>query len=67
MSYSDGSLFIVDMRGPQVILRDIPDKKKRNSGIHLPRSESVDPIMSMVWTVSSLNKGHRFAVIIRFC
>ncbi|KAF9469810.1 lethal giant larvae like, C-terminal-domain-containing protein [Collybia nuda] len=56
ISYSDGTLFVVDMRAPQVILRDSPNRKKRNSGIHFSRSESADPVMSMIWCVSPLNK-----------
>ncbi|KAI0093981.1 lethal giant larvae like, C-terminal-domain-containing protein [Irpex rosettiformis] len=49
--FQDGSLFIVDMRGPAIILRRLPEDResKRRSFLH---KNEVDPVMNLTWTVS---------------
>ncbi|KAI3622792.1 wd40 containing snare-dependent exocytosis protein [Moniliophthora roreri] len=53
-SYGDGSLFVVDIRGPGVILRlDGKAKSRHSIGLHLGNPE-VDAFVSMLWTVCSI-------------
>lgn len=50
VAHKDGSVFVVDMRGPRIILRDTSDKSAhRRSFLH--RNE-VDAVVSMTWTVA---------------
>ncbi|KDQ63133.1 hypothetical protein JAAARDRAFT_119208 [Jaapia argillacea MUCL 33604] len=51
-SYEDGSLLVVDMRGPRVILRSRPPAKKKGLHIH---SEDRDPIVHLSWSVCKLD------------
>ncbi|KAA1468094.1 hypothetical protein DENSPDRAFT_833291 [Dentipellis sp. KUC8613] len=57
VSYADGSLLIVDMRGPNVVLHidgDAHQKKHRLSLLHKPSSS--DPVASLTWTICALSK-----------
>lgn len=55
VSHKDGSVFVVDMRGPRIILRDTSDKSAhRRSFLH--RNE-VDAVVSMTWTVAGTDTG----------
>lgn len=69
----DGSLIVVDMRGPKIILsheaNDKKNKHKRKSSIHGrahggdgPSSPSSghDIAKSLTWTISPLDKGKSF-------
>ncbi|KAI0705856.1 lethal giant larvae like, C-terminal-domain-containing protein [Cytidiella melzeri] len=49
-AFQDGSLFVVDMRGPTVISRRLPEEtaNKRRSFLH--RSEP-DPVRDLTWTI----------------
>ena len=69
----DGSLIVVDMRGPKIILsHEVNNKKnkhKRQSSIHgrahggdgpsSPTSD-LDVAKSLTWTISPLDKGKSF-------
>jgi hypothetical protein len=50
-------LFIVDMRMPEIILRKEEGADKGKHSLPLPRHEKHDPIVSMIWTVSTLPDG----------
>jgi syntaxin-binding protein 5 len=59
-AYADGSLLVVDMRGPRIILRrnQDGDQKRHSMGLRLHRhSGTLDPIASLAWTVSTLASG----------
>ncbi|KIY50420.1 hypothetical protein FISHEDRAFT_39094 [Fistulina hepatica ATCC 64428] len=59
-AYSDGSLIIIDMREPTVILRhNVSDKGKRRHSVivHTP-----DAFMALKWTVSPLEKDPRLGI-----
>ena len=72
MSYMDGSLIIVDMRGPKIILSHEANYKKnkhkrqsihgRTHGGDGPSSPTsgLDIAKSLTWTISSLDKGKLF-------
>lgn len=60
VAYMDGSLFVVDMRGPRIILRrEHGETKTRHSaGVRIGRnSELLDPITALSWTISPINDG----------
>lgn len=55
MAYKDGSLFVIDMRGPRVIKREIADKQShRRSILH---RQDVDIVQSLTWTVAGTESG----------
>lgn len=57
-SYLDGSLFLVDTRGPRVMYRNLPDLKSgRKSFLH---KHELDPIELLTWTVSGTAAGKVF-------
>ncbi|KAF9074911.1 WD40 containing snare-dependent exocytosis protein [Rhodocollybia butyracea] len=58
VSYTDGSLYVVDMRGPKVILR-VTKPKSRHS-IHM--GSDIDIVSSLLWTISPLEKDERLAL-----
>ncbi|KAF9567769.1 WD40 containing snare-dependent exocytosis protein [Agrocybe pediades] len=67
VSYQDGSLFIIDLRGPRVIFTKTEKKSKRVSMMpqpHLPSGQSHGPdvVKSLTWTISPLDKDPRLAV-----
>ncbi|CAL1694488.1 unnamed protein product [Somion occarium] len=49
-SYADGSLFVVDMRGPTIILRDMSGTRAGKQSLRHRREE--DPVVSLTWTVT---------------
>lgn len=58
VAHKDGSVFVVDMRGPQVILRDVSDKQsQRRSFLH---RHEIDEVVSMAWTVAGIDTGTSF-------
>lgn len=61
-SYKDGSLFVIDMRGPRIILSRNPDAKKNrhSSVIGHPHGHSPGPdiVKSLTWAIAPLNKGN---------
>ncbi len=60
MSYLDGSLFLIDSRGPRVMYRNLPDLKSgRKSFLH---KHELDPIELLTWTVSGTAAGKAFPV-----
>ncbi|KAK7695037.1 hypothetical protein QCA50_002225 [Cerrena zonata] len=55
-AYDDGSLFIVDMRGPRVILRDTSGTKEEHRSLfHGPEA---NPVVSLTWTVTGTSVDH---------
>lgn len=61
VAYKDGSLFALDLRGPNIILRLTDRRPKKRHSIGLPSRHhadaSVDSVGSMAWTVSGVEKG----------
>jgi hypothetical protein len=69
VSYVDGSLIVVDMRGPKIILfHEAVNKKNKHKlqhSIHArtggdgpsPPSSAPDIAKSLTWTISRLDKG----------
>lgn len=55
-AYQDGSLYVVDMRGPSIVLRRLPEDResKRRSFLH---KNEVDPVRNLTWTVSGTDLG----------
>ncbi|KIK70617.1 hypothetical protein GYMLUDRAFT_32661 [Collybiopsis luxurians FD-317 M1] len=61
VAYGDGSLYVVDMRAPAIILRHNTKAKSRHSiGIHLG-SES-DVVTSLEWAICPIAKDERLAL-----
>ncbi|KAJ3908951.1 WD40 containing snare-dependent exocytosis protein [Lentinula edodes] len=61
VAYADGCLFVIDMRGPTVILRHGVKAKSRHSiGLHV--GTDTDPITSLEWTISPIDKEDRLAL-----
>lgn len=59
MTYGDGSLYIVDLRGPKILFYLDPRSKARNRhsiGLHLSDHAS-EPFVSLTWTISALESG----------
>ena len=54
VSYTNGSLVVVDMRGPRVIYKRMQGGKERH---RLSLHQSADVPRALTWTVSSLNEG----------
>ncbi|KAF9041832.1 hypothetical protein BDZ89DRAFT_1060198 [Hymenopellis radicata] len=67
VGYSDGSLYVIDLRGPTILLRQGPESKAKRHSIVPLGHRSVDPITSLTWTVSPLstdkNPGLRLIAI----
>lgn len=53
VAYAAGSLFVIDMRGPKVLLRHAPEA--RSSFLH--RNQTVNTFTSLTWTVSGTSAG----------
>lgn len=55
------SLYIINMRGPEIIFRHMDEKfaKGKHVGL-LPGHAEFDPVMSLVWTISQLAKGNPY-------
>jgi syntaxin-binding protein 5 len=55
-AFQDGSLFVVDMRGPNLILRSLPERgaNKRRSLLH---RHEVDPVRELTWTIACTDAG----------
>ncbi|KAI0319430.1 lethal giant larvae like, C-terminal-domain-containing protein [Amylostereum chailletii] len=54
-AYVNGAMYVIDMRGPKVLLRVGHDQGVRSRHHILPRrSSSADPIVSLSWTICSL-------------
>lgn len=54
-AYADGSLFVVDMRGPKIILRDTSGTKEENRSMF--HGHEANPVVSLTWTVTGLGPG----------
>ncbi|KII94277.1 hypothetical protein PLICRDRAFT_36534 [Plicaturopsis crispa FD-325 SS-3] len=64
VAFSDGSLFIVDLRGPSILFRSVPDEKAKHRhsiGLHL-RPAADEPVKNLVWTVSRLGTDTQLQV-----
>ncbi|KAJ3988441.1 WD40 containing snare-dependent exocytosis protein [Lentinula detonsa] len=60
VAYPDGSLFVIDMRGPTIILRHSIKAKSRHSiGIHM---STEDAVICLEWTISPVDKDERLAL-----
>ncbi|KAJ3721812.1 lethal giant larvae like, C-terminal-domain-containing protein [Lentinula raphanica] len=60
VAYADGSLFVVDMRGPTIILRHgIKTKSRHSLGLHMGQD---DAIVCLEWTIGPIYKDHRLAL-----
>ena len=57
VAYADGSLFVVDMRGPRLLLRSTGE---RRSFLH--RGEA-DPVQALTWTVSGTDSSKLNATV----
>ncbi|KAJ4485744.1 WD40 containing snare-dependent exocytosis protein [Lentinula aciculospora] len=61
VTYTDGTLFVVDMRGPAIILRHgIKTKNRHSIGVHM--DPDTDPITCLEWTISPIDKDERLAL-----
>ncbi|KAL0951628.1 hypothetical protein HGRIS_008309 [Hohenbuehelia grisea] len=63
-AYPDGSLIVVDMRGPTVILRHGQNMKaqgRHSIGLHISRN-SIDPIGSLTWTICKLKSDAQLRI-----
>ncbi|KAF9502306.1 hypothetical protein BDN71DRAFT_1437870 [Pleurotus eryngii] len=60
-AYADGSLYIVDMRGPTVILRHDPARKSKSrhsiASALSRHSASTYPVDSLTWSICTLSTG----------
>src|SRR5580693_8828917 len=58
VAYANGSLIVIDMRGPRVML-DVGKAQQtsyRHSFIHR-NSPGVDPVLSLAWVISGVKSG----------
>ncbi|THH11619.1 hypothetical protein EW145_g567 [Phellinidium pouzarii] len=65
IAYSTGTLIIVDMRHPKIILRDQGDvkvQKRISVALHLHNSEDARRIVSLKWFVCGFDEGMRFQI-----
>jgi syntaxin-binding protein 5 len=53
--YADGSLFVVDMRTPHIILRHSEGSNSKTTNRH--SSKNADPVAAMTWTVATHSTG----------
>ncbi|TCD68310.1 hypothetical protein EIP91_011169 [Steccherinum ochraceum] len=60
VAYASGALFIVDMRGPKILLRYAPESK--SSFLH--RKDHLDPFTSLVFTVSGTSTDPSYRVLL---
>ena len=58
VAYANGSLSIIDMRGPRVMLRidKAPQSTYRHSFMHR-NSSGIDPVSSLAWAISGIKSG----------
>ncbi|KAK0246422.1 WD40 containing snare-dependent exocytosis protein [Armillaria nabsnona] len=64
VAYGDGSLYIVDLRGPKILFYLDPRSKARNRhsiGLHLSDHAS-EPFVSLTWTISALESDNHNGV-----
>ena len=54
--YADGSLIVVDMRTPRIILRHGEGSNSKGAG-NRRSSKNADPVAAMTWTVATNNTG----------
>ncbi|KAJ7109928.1 lethal giant larvae like, C-terminal-domain-containing protein [Mycena epipterygia] len=62
VAYPDGSMIVVDMRGPRVMFRRDRDKKKDRMSIHLHTSDSANKITSLTWTVATIENDPQLRI-----
>ncbi|KDR85736.1 hypothetical protein GALMADRAFT_218826 [Galerina marginata CBS 339.88] len=67
VSYKDGSMFIVDMRGPKIIFSQQSDKRSKRTTLHAPHLSAghgpgPDVVQSLTWTISSLDNDPQVRV-----
>ncbi|KAF5388500.1 hypothetical protein D9757_004730 [Collybiopsis confluens] len=61
VAYTNGALYVVDMRGPTIILRHSARAKSRHSiGIHLGSEAGI--VTSLEWTISSFAQDEHLAL-----
>lgn len=56
MAYQDTSLFVIDMRGPSIILRRLPEDPSKRRMSFLNRNEA-DPVRDLTWTIAGTDSG----------
>ncbi|KAG7452249.1 WD40 containing snare-dependent exocytosis protein [Guyanagaster necrorhizus] len=64
VAYGDGSLYIIDLRGPRILFYRDPKSKARNKhsiGLHLSDHTS-EPFVSLTWTISVLESDNHNGV-----
>ena len=64
-AYTDGSFYIVDMRGPSVISRDISGTKEQNKSLF--HGHEANPVVSLTWTVTGTNTGTSICFTVTLC
>jgi syntaxin-binding protein 5 len=57
VSYHDGSLFIIDLRGPRVILREFRSQPRNRHSFLKHSDDQGDFVMSLMWSVFKLASG----------
>ena len=54
LSYNDGSLVVLDMRGPNFILQDTNSSNRQHSFL---KHSTPDPLVSLSWAIFKLSSG----------
>ncbi|CAA7264832.1 unnamed protein product [Cyclocybe aegerita] len=62
VSYSDGTLTVVDMRGPNIILSLEKNKKQNRYSVSSPTHSTPDAVKSLAWTIAPLDKDSQLKV-----
>jgi syntaxin-binding protein 5 len=58
VAYANGSLSVIDMRGPRVILQTVKTRQSTNHHSFIPRnSANADPVLSLTWAISGVKSG----------
>jgi hypothetical protein len=58
VAYTNGSLIVIDMRGPRVILQaGKAQQTTHHHGFLHRNSPSTDPVLSLAWTISGVKSG----------
>lgn len=65
VAYANGSLIVIDMRGPRVILQVGKAQQSTHSHGFLHRnSPSIDPVLSLAWAISGVKSGKSLLLFI---
>ena len=57
VAYTNGSLIVIDMRGPRVILQVGKAQQTTHHGFFHRNSPGANPVLSLTWAISGVKSG----------